>query len=70
MRREGREPGREASSVSVWERARVSPGGLEGGKEDLVGVVVVVVTTEEEVVVTEEEGTVEVDPDPDGTVKC
>lgn len=35
-RREGKEPGREASSVSVWERALTLG---RPGKEDFVGVV-------------------------------
>ena len=60
VRSEGREPGREASSVSVWERARAL--GREE-KEDLVGVV----ATDEEVVT--EEGAVEVDL-LKGTARC
>lgn len=62
VRREGREPGREASSVSVWERA-LAPG--RDGREGNVGLVGVVVAEKDDVVT---EAAVE-DP-ADGTVKC
>lgn len=63
VRREGREPGREASSVSVWERA-LMPG---RGKLDLVGVV----ATDEDVVGTEEGAVETVDVVMlERTVKC
>lgn len=72
VRRDGKEPGREASSVSVRERGRA--GGREGVEEEekgrggLVGVVVV---EREEVLVNEDGVVVEEEmEEEEGTAKC